>query len=88
VAYPIKGTKYHDMVEERILTHHDWEARTDRDLSVSGRYSPQFYEQATRWMVNEVNLHKARLEGSRDYGRMAKMYVNARRGRIGMRLAS
>jgi radical SAM superfamily enzyme YgiQ (UPF0313 family) len=88
VAYPIKGTKYHDMVEERILTHHDWEARTDRDLSVSGRYSPQFYEQATRWMVNEVNFHKARLEGSRDYGRMAKMYVNARRGRIGMRLAS
>jgi anaerobic magnesium-protoporphyrin IX monomethyl ester cyclase len=87
VAYPIKGTKYHDMVEERILTHLDWEARTDRDLNVGGRYSAQFYEQATRWMVNEVNFHKARLDGSRDYGRMAKMYVNAKRGRIGMRLA-
>lgn len=88
VAYPIKGTKYHDMVQERILTHLDWEERTDRDLNVGGRYSAEFYEHATRWMVNEVNLHKARLEGSRDFGRMAKMFVNAKRGRIGMRLTA
>ena len=73
------------MVRERVVTHLDWETRTDRDLSVGGRYSAEFYEHATRWMVNEVNLHKARLEGSRDYGRMAKMFVNARRGRIGLR---
>lgn len=87
VAYPIKGTKYHDMVQERILTHLDWESRTDRDLGVGGRFSEKFYEHATRWMVNEVNLNKARLEGSRNFGRMAKMYLNARRGRLGMRLA-
>jgi anaerobic magnesium-protoporphyrin IX monomethyl ester cyclase len=86
VAYPIKGTKYHDLVQERILTHLDWEARTDRDLDVGGRYPAAFYEHATRWMVNEVNLHRARLEGSRDYRRMAKMFLNAKRGRIGMRL--
>lgn len=88
IAYPIKGTIYHDLVQERILSHPDWEAGTDRDLDVAGRYSAKFYEHATRWMVNEVNLHKARLEGSRDYGRMVKLFLNAKRGRIGMRLSA
>jgi radical SAM superfamily enzyme YgiQ (UPF0313 family) len=88
VAYPIKGTKYYDQVESRIAANAAWEARTDRNLIVQGRHSRQFYEHATRWMVNEVNLHKARQAGSRDLGRMAKMWANARRGRMGMRLSS
>ncbi|MFZ0546117.1 MAG: radical SAM protein, partial [Candidatus Promineifilaceae bacterium] len=60
VAYPIKGTKYYSKVTDRILTHLDWEARTDRDLGVVGRFSSRFYDHATRWMVNEVNLNRAR----------------------------
>lgn len=86
VAYPIKGTDYYEEVEDRVHTDLPWEERTDRDLGVSGRYSPRFYEHATRWMVNEVNLHQARTSGSKDLLQMAKMYVNARRGRLGMRL--
>ena len=46
----------------------------------------RFYDYATRWMVNEVNLHKLRQAGSKDISRMAKMFVNAQRGRLGMRL--
>jgi len=64
-----------------------WEARTDRDLRVNGRYSRRFYDAATRWLVNEVNLHKLRQAGSRDVIRLAKTFINARRGRLGMRLA-
>ena len=60
VAYPIKGTRYYQEVDNRIVSHLEWQQRTDRDLGVAGRYSPRFYDHATRWMVNEVNLHKAR----------------------------
>ncbi|GIK40982.1 MAG: Mg-protoporphyrin IX monomethyl ester oxidative cyclase [Chloroflexota bacterium] len=86
VAYPIKGTKYYQAVESQVVSHLDWTARTDRDFKVNGRYSRRFYDYATRWMVNEVNLHKLRRSGSKDFGRMAKMFINAQRGRLGMRL--
>jgi radical SAM superfamily enzyme YgiQ (UPF0313 family) len=86
VAYPIKGTKYYQAVENEIVTHRTWTRRTDRDLNVKGRYTGRFYNHASRWLVNEVNLHRLRGSGSRDYLRMSKMFVNARRGRLGVRL--
>ena len=86
VAYPIKGTKYYQAVENEVISHLEWEARTDRDLQVAGRYSKRFYDHATRWMVNEVNLHKLRLAGSKDVLRLGKTFLNAKRGRLGMRL--
>jgi radical SAM superfamily enzyme YgiQ (UPF0313 family) len=86
VAYPIKGTRYYQAVENQVVSHLDWTARTDRDFTVNGRYSKRFYDHATRWMVNEVNLHKLRQSGSKDFLRMGKLFLNARRGRLGMRL--
>ena len=86
VAYPIKGTPYYESVEKRIVAEEPWAARTDRDLQVAGRYSRRFYEHATRWVVNEVNLHHARQDGSHNWLEQAKMFLNARRGRLGMRL--
>lgn len=86
VAYPIKDTAFYNEIAERVTTHLAWEKRTDRDLQVAGRYSRRFYDHATRWMVSEVNLNRARRAGSRNYWQMAKMYLNARRGRIGMSL--
>ena len=86
VAYPIKGTQYYQAVEDRIAAHLDWQARTDRDLVVTERYSKRFYDHATRWMVNEVNLSKLRQTGSKNVLRMGKLFLNARRGRLGMRL--
>ncbi len=87
VAYPIKGTRYYQDIEDKIYSDREWESRSDRDFIVAGRKSATYYGHATRWMVNEVNLHKARISGSRSYLRMAKMFVNARRGRLGMRLS-
>jgi len=86
VAYPIKGTKYHEAVENEIVAHAAWTERTDRDLIVRGRFTKRFYDHATRWVVNEVNLHQARRSASKDYLRMVRMFANAKRGRIGMRL--
>ena len=51
-----------------------------------GRFSPRFYDHATRWMVNAVNLHQARQSGSRNWWQMGKMFLNVQRGRLGMRL--
>lgn len=86
VAYPIKGTPYYEQVASRLISDRSWQQRTDRDLGVSGRHSARFYEHATRWMVNEVNLHKARHSGSSTLLQKAKMAVNAQRGRLGMAL--
>ncbi|MCB9456635.1 MAG: B12-binding domain-containing radical SAM protein [Anaerolineaceae bacterium] len=86
VAYPIKGTHYYAEVESRILTGKAWESRSDRDLTVAGRYSRQFYSFATRWMVNEVALNRAQLSGAVPLRRRLKLLANARLGRLGMAL--
>jgi radical SAM superfamily enzyme YgiQ (UPF0313 family) len=86
VAYPIKGTPYYSQVESRILADRKWEDRSDRDLTVAGRYSRRFYSFATRWMVNEVALNKARHDGDTNLKQRLKLEANARIGRIGMEL--
>jgi radical SAM superfamily enzyme YgiQ (UPF0313 family) len=84
VAYPIAGTEFFDQVADRVRSDLPWEARTDRDLRLAGRHSRRYYDHATRWMVNEVRLHRARRQGSRDLRGLGRMYLAARRGRLGM----
>lgn len=86
IAYPIKGTPYYAEVETDILQSGAWAENADRDLSVAGRYSTRFYDFATRWMVNEVALNKARKNGAVSSLRQAKMWLNTKIGRIGMSL--
>jgi radical SAM superfamily enzyme YgiQ (UPF0313 family) len=86
IAYPIKGTGYYSQVESRILTEKSWGDRSDRDLTVAGRYSRRFYSFATRWMVNEVALHRARTKGGVSLRRQLKLLLNAKVGRLGMAL--
>jgi anaerobic magnesium-protoporphyrin IX monomethyl ester cyclase len=86
VAYPIKGTPYYAEVESRLLADKPWDERSDRDLTVAGRYSRRFYSFATRWMVSEVALHRARTHGGASPKRQAKWWFNARLSRIGMAL--
>jgi radical SAM superfamily enzyme YgiQ (UPF0313 family) len=84
VAYPVRGTEYHERVRDRLRCDRPWSERTDRDLRIAGRHSRRYYDHATRWMVNEVNLHLARRRGSRDWLRQGRMLLAAARGRIGM----
>ena len=87
VAYPIKGTPYYHKVEDRVLAHDDWDRRTDRQLSVTGRHSMRFYSFATRWMVSSVALHRERTNGRRVV-RMAKAAASVAVGRAGMMLTA
>jgi radical SAM superfamily enzyme YgiQ (UPF0313 family) len=86
VAYPIKGTPYYQDVADRVIALKSWDEGSDRDFTVAGRHSRRFYEHATRWMVNEVSLHKQRQSPDRSLKRMAKAFVNVQVGRAGMRL--
>ncbi|MBI3941437.1 MAG: B12-binding domain-containing radical SAM protein [Chloroflexi bacterium] len=97
VAYPIKGTRYWNRVQERVITDKPWEQRTDRDLTVAGRHSRRFYSFTTRWMVGEVSFHKLKQASllsslskpstlGKGLVKLAKAFVNARVGRLGMLL--
>jgi anaerobic magnesium-protoporphyrin IX monomethyl ester cyclase len=86
VAYPIKGTPYYEQVSDRVIPLKPWNEGSDRDFTVAGRHSRRYYDFATRWMVNEVALHKQRTSGERNIARMAKTLINAKIGRAGMML--
>jgi len=86
VAYPIKGTPYYEQVAGRVVARGAWADRTDRDLDVAGRRSRRFYTFAARWMQGEVAVHRQLQGPHRNYLRLAKGLVNAKVGRIGMRL--
>ncbi len=87
VAYPIRGTAYHEQVRDRIRSDEPWNRRTDRDLRIDGRRSRGYYDHVTRWMVNEVNFDRARRRGSRNWLHLGRLYLAARRGRLGMWLS-
>jgi len=62
VAYPIKGTPYYEQSANSLVQLKPWRLSSDRELSVGGRRSPEFYSSADRLLQNEVKL--ARLENS------------------------
>lgn len=86
VAYPIKATPYFEKVSDRVLSLKTWQDGSDRDYTVKGRHSRQYYQHATRWMVNEVNLHKLRVGQSQNYPQLAKTLIKSKAGRLGMML--
>ncbi len=87
VAYPIKNTKYYEKVADRVVSTRAWADGSDRDYTVEGRRSKRFYDYATRWMVGEVALHKQLRGTERDLKQLAKSFVNAKVGRVGMLLS-
>src|SRR6266568_2980397 len=86
VAYPIKGTPYYASVADRVVARRAWAEGSDRDHTVTGRHSPRYYQFATRWMVSEVALHRQQHASFRSYPHLAKNFLNARIGRVGMLL--
>jgi anaerobic magnesium-protoporphyrin IX monomethyl ester cyclase len=86
VAYPIKGTPYYASVADRVVARRAWEDGSDRDYTVTGRHSPRYYQFATRWMVSEVAHHRQRRSPQRSYPRLARSYLSAKIGRVGMLL--
>ncbi len=60
VAYPIKGTPYYEDVAERLVRSSDWHCSTDRDVTIRGRPSREYYRYADRLLRSEVALRKIR----------------------------
>ena len=84
VAYPIKGTPFYSEVESRLITDKQWHERTDRDLDFKGRFSKKFYKHANRYMVNEVNYNKMRVNGKSSLSSLGKTFLKAKISRIMM----
>ena len=59
LAYPIKGTPYYAEVKDRVLAAKPWAESSDREFTLAGRRSREFYEIADRLLRDEVELSRA-----------------------------
>ncbi len=66
VSYPIKGTPYFDEVAARLLSPRHWSETTDRDLTIRGRQTREFYGYADQLLKNEVALQKTLISSHGD----------------------
>jgi anaerobic magnesium-protoporphyrin IX monomethyl ester cyclase len=65
VAFPIRGTGFHDEVEDRIDEKRPFWKRTGENRMVwQGRYPDLFYSFARRWLYDEVQLAKGTYRGA------------------------
>jgi anaerobic magnesium-protoporphyrin IX monomethyl ester cyclase len=84
VAYPIKGTPYHDTVATHLREPGAWEEWSDRDLVPGGRPTQLYYRFARQWMEGEVARDRHWRE--RRFLRAAVASTRAGAGRLGMSL--
>jgi radical SAM superfamily enzyme YgiQ (UPF0313 family) len=84
VAYPIKGTPFHDEVGDRLANPGSWAAWSDRDLRILGRQSRLYYRFARDFVEWEVARDRHWKE--RRYFRAARAATRACAGRVGMAL--
>jgi radical SAM superfamily enzyme YgiQ (UPF0313 family) len=64
VAYPIKGTPYYSQMTNSLVQVKPWAESSDRELSLQGRRSPEFYGYADRLLQNEVQLARIQRSGA------------------------
>ncbi len=84
IAYPIKGTEYYEGLDSRVAHEKPWAEETDRGLRIAGSHSRRYYDFANRWLVNEVALHRQLNNGRTSAPKVAKHFLNASLGRLGM----
>jgi hypothetical protein len=54
VSYAIRGTPYYELVQPRLMNLTPWETATDRDASIRGRHSRNFYRHADELLRRTV----------------------------------
>ena len=85
VAYPIKGTPFHDEVKRDIVDLRPWRESTDRDLERRRPHSALYYDLAVSRVVNEVRSHQLRHRGRGAALSAAKHRVKALLSHAGMK---
>jgi radical SAM superfamily enzyme YgiQ (UPF0313 family) len=85
VAYPIKGTAYHDALgASAIAPQAPFEQWTDRDHTVRGRYSDRFYWYANRYIINSAAA--GRHIADRRYAAAVSPWLKSAFANVGMAL--
>jgi len=83
VAYPIKGTPYHSRVSNSLVQLKPWEQSSDREITLRGRHTAEFYEQADRLLREEVSLARLnRGQMSHSRGDEIQRRITALRGSL------
>jgi len=62
VAYPIRGTTFHQRLGARLILPESWLNTTDRDIRYAGRRSDRFYRYAVTRIQEELALHRIKRE--------------------------
>jgi radical SAM superfamily enzyme YgiQ (UPF0313 family) len=89
VSYPIKGTPYYAEVSDRLVSPHDWERTSDRELRIRGRHSRRYFQFADNLLRSEVELHRMkRQNGSADSATRREWESQAALARQGLRDAA
>ena len=86
LAYPIKGTGYYDDVADRVLARQPWAQSSDRDLTVTGRYSGRFYAHTQKWLRSELEAARMSNAPERSYLALTKRRLVAKKHRAAMYL--
>jgi radical SAM superfamily enzyme YgiQ (UPF0313 family) len=84
ITYPIKGTELYTEIESvSTVNKIDWHKSTDRDIDFKRAYSKRYYQQAIKWIIQEMAFHqrKSRNLGLRPSA-MAKL--RSAKARMGM----
>jgi hypothetical protein len=59
VTYPITGTGLYQEAEPEFFQLLPWEKRTDRDINFRRTYPRRYYDYAIRFLISELDAHKA-----------------------------
>jgi anaerobic magnesium-protoporphyrin IX monomethyl ester cyclase len=84
VAFPIKGTEFHERVETRIIPDENWSSRNQNKLLFKGKYPRLYYWFAVRWLVKEINVDKMWRMKKRPYPRILVESAKAAIARVGV----
>src|ERR1700730_740603 len=66
IAYPIKGTPYHQRVASSLVQLKPWGETSDREMVLRGRRPARFYEFADLLLRDEVQLARLQRAGNKD----------------------
>lgn len=88
VAYPMKGTPYHEDVAGAVRAPANWEASTDRDHVIAGRHSKRYYAHLSRRLKQRLVLERLRRERPKALAARARARLGVLGGRIGMALTA
>ena len=83
VAYPIKGTPYHERNASSLVQLKPWRETSDREQNVRGRRSAEFYGFADRLLQNEVQLARLQRAGTNEASQLQlRQQVSSLRERL------